>query len=216
MRIAVLNETSAGDRNAAIVQALAGVDATVINAGMKKGGEPPELNYLHTGLLAGLLLATGRVDFVVGGCGTGQGFLNSALQYPGVGCGLIETPLDAWLFSLINAGNCVSLALNKGWGWAGDVNLRFVFEKLFGPDRGKGYPEHRQKPQAEARLALQEVSRATHLPLAAILAGLPVRVVQPALDFPGIRELLDPGAIADPGVREFLVAYYRKAPGGPA
>jgi ribose 5-phosphate isomerase RpiB len=216
MRIAVLNETSAGDKNAAILAALTEVEATVINAGMKKGGEPPELNYLHTGLLAGLLLATGRVDFVVGGCGTGQGFLNSVMQYPGVGCGLIESPLDAWLFSLINAGNCVSLALNKGWGWAGEMNLRFVFEKLFGPDRGKGYPEHRQKPQAEARLVLAEVSRAAHRPFAEILAGLPMRVLEPALDYPGIREILDPGAIADAGLREFLGAYYRKTPRGSA
>jgi len=194
MRIAVLNETSAGDKNAAILAALAGVDATVVNAGMKKGGEPPELNYLHTGFL---------------GCGTGQGFLNSVMQYPGVSCGLIASPLDAWLFSLINAGNCVSLALNKGWGWAGEMNLRFVFEKLFVPDRGKGYPEHRQKPQAEARLTLAEVSRATHRPFADILAGLPKSVLGPALDYPGIREILGPGTVADAGVREFLGAYYR-------
>lgn len=208
MRIAVLNETSAADKNAAIIQALAGLDATVINAGMKKGGEPPELTYLHTGFLAGLLLATGRADFVVGGCGTGQGFLNSAMQYPGVICGLIESPLDARLFSLINAGNCVSLALNKGWGWAGELNLRFVFEKLFGPERGTGYPEHRRKPQEESRRVLEEVSRATHRPFAEILAGLPKIVLGPALEYPGIRAILEPATIADAGVREFLGAFY--------
>ncbi len=42
------------------------------------------------------------------------------MQYPGVSCGLIADPLDAWLFSMINAGNCISLALNKGYGWAGE------------------------------------------------------------------------------------------------
>lgn len=209
MRIAVLNETSAADKNAAIIQALSAIDAAVINAGMRKSGEPPELTYLHTGFLAALLLATGRADFVVGGCGTGQGFLNSVMQYPGVGCGLVASPLDAWLFSLINAGNCVSLALNKGWGWAGEVDLRFVFEKLFGPDRGKGYPEHRRQSQAESRLVLEDVSRATHRPFAEILAGLPERVLRPALDYPGIRQILAPDTIADPGVRAFLGAYYR-------
>ena len=110
MRIAVINETSAADRNADILAALDGRGHTVINAGMVKTGAKPELTYIHTGLLAALLLNTGRADFVVGGCGTGQGFLNAAMQYPGVFCGHILTSLDAWLFAQINGGNCISLA----------------------------------------------------------------------------------------------------------
>ena len=98
MKIIVLNETSAADRNADIQAALAGRGHTVINAGMTQGGVQPELTYIHTGLLTALFLNTGAADFVVGGCGTGQGYLNAAMQYPGVFCGHILTPLDAWLF----------------------------------------------------------------------------------------------------------------------
>ncbi len=74
--------------------------------------------------MSALLLNLKAVDFVVGGCGTGLGYLNAVMQYPGVFCGHLLTPLDAFLFARINAGNCVSLALNQGYGWAGDVNLR--------------------------------------------------------------------------------------------
>src|SRR5208337_4343486 len=116
MRIAVINETSAADRNADILHALEGRGHEIVNCGMRKGGEEPELSYIHTGLIAALVLAMGKVDFVVGGCGTGQGFLNAVLAYPGVSCGHILTPLDAWLFARINDGNCVSLALNQGYG----------------------------------------------------------------------------------------------------
>lgn len=93
MKIAVINETSATDRNKDILAALEGRGHTIINAGMTKTGARPELTYIHTGLLAGILLNFERVDIVVGGCGTGQGFLNSAMQYPHVFCGLIQSPL---------------------------------------------------------------------------------------------------------------------------
>ena len=53
------------------------------------------------------------------------------MQYPGVFCGHIMTPLDAWLFRQINGGNCISLALNQGYGWAADVNLKFIFDRFF-------------------------------------------------------------------------------------
>ena len=85
MRIAVINEVSARAKNADILAALAEHgDLSVDNAGMSANGDEPELTYLQTGLMAALLLNSGACDFVVGGCGTGQGFLNSVLQYPGV------------------------------------------------------------------------------------------------------------------------------------
>ena len=123
MRIAVVNETSAVDKHPAIMSALEGRGLDVVNAGMAAKGEDPELQYIQTGLISALLLAAERVDMVIGGCGTGQGYMNSVMQYPGVACGHLLTPLDAFLFARINAGNVVSLALNQGWGWAGEVNL---------------------------------------------------------------------------------------------
>jgi len=198
MRIAVINETSAADKNKDILAALEGRGHEIINAGMTKTGAPPELTYIHTGLLSALLLNLKRVDLVVGGCGTGQGFLNSAMQYPGVFCGLIQQPLDAWLFGQINGGNCLSLALNFGYGWAGDINLQFIFDRLFELDEfGKGYPPHRQESQQQSRRTLQGVSVASHKTMGEIVTGLDDAVIQPVLAYPGVAELLDVESIQD-------------------
>lgn len=207
MRIAVINETSAADRNAEILAALDGFGHSIINVGMQKSGEKPELTYIHTGLLAALMLNTGAADLVVGGCGTGQGFLNSAMQYPGVFCGLITGPLDAWLFTQINGGNCISLPLNQGYGWAADVNLRFIFERLFSVERGGGYPPHRRESQAESRDLLTEVNHQAHRPLGEILATLPDAVIRPALSYPGVIELVRAQNIEDEGLRKFILEW---------
>jgi ribose 5-phosphate isomerase RpiB len=197
MRIAVVNEVSAVDKNNDIIEALSGRSHLVLNAGMQNKSDKPELLYTHTGFISALLLNAGEADFVVGGCGTGQGFLNSAMQYPGVVCGLILGPLDAWLFAQINAGNCLSLALNQGYGWAGNVNLRFIFDRLFSVERGAGYPAHRKEPQREGRQALELVSLAAHKPFAEIVTALPAAVAGPSLRFLRDRVGLDLAAIAD-------------------
>ncbi len=197
MRIALLNETSAADRNADIVAALAGRGFEVLNCGMKKNGESPELTYIHTGFLAALLVELKRVDLVVGGCGTGQGFLLSAMQYPGIYCGHILTPLDAFLFARINGGNCVSLALNQGYGWAANVNLSLIFDSLFSQESGSGYPEARKVSQAQSRTNLMRVSAAAHMGFADIVEALPEEIVRESLSYPGIRELIAAVPIED-------------------
>jgi ribose 5-phosphate isomerase RpiB len=199
MRIAIINETSAADRNADIVAALDGRGFELVNCGMKKGGAQPELTYIHTGFLAALLLELGRVDFVVGGCGTGQGFLLSAMQYPRVVCGHLLTSLDAWLFARINGGNCVSLALNQGYGWASDVNLRLLFDALFSDERGSGYPEARKASQAESRATLKAISAVAHKDFADIVRGLPAEMTARALSYPGVREVVlsSPDAVSE-------------------
>lgn len=179
MRIAVVSEVSARDKNKFILGALQGVGAEVHNIGMTNDGIEPELTYIHTGLMAALALGTGAADFTVGGCGTGQGFLLSVMQYPGVYCGLITEPLDAWLFSQINGGNCVSLALNKGFGWAGDISLKYIFEKLFSGEPGKGYPSHRSESQRESRLTLSKINGLTHSDFASIVRALDKDIVNP-------------------------------------
>ena len=131
MKIAVINEVSASLRNEDIMKALhKTTDAEILNVGMKTPEQMPSLTYIHTSYMAAILLNTGSCDFVVGGCGTGQGFLNGVLQFPGIVCGLIVEPLDGWLFSQINGGNCVSLPLNKGYGWAANVNLEYTLRSF--------------------------------------------------------------------------------------
>jgi ribose 5-phosphate isomerase RpiB len=197
MRIAVVNEISTADRNADVVAALEGRGHEVINAGMKRSAEPPELTVIHTGFLSALLLGTGRADFIVGGCGTGHGYEISVNQYPGVFSARILTPLDAWLFTQINGGNIVSLALNLGYGWAADVNIRMVFDALFSVESGAGYPPHRRTTQQESRRLLVGISDKTHQPWAEIVRALPDRVVAPVVTYPGVWELLDPDTLED-------------------
>jgi ribose 5-phosphate isomerase RpiB len=191
MRIAVISEISAADRNGEILMALGGLEHEVINAGMKKSSEGPELSYIHTGFMAAVLLNAKAVDYVIGGCGTGQGFLISVMQYPGVTCGHILNPLDAWLFTQINGGNCISLALNQGYGWAGDINLSFIFEKLFGAQSGLGYPAHRREAQKSSRLLIHDLNIITHQDMEAIIKRLPGEVIQPVVNYPGFLEVLE-------------------------
>lgn len=197
MKIAVINETSAADKNKDIIAAIEGRGHEIINAGMKQSGTKPELTYIHTGFMAALLLNAKHVDMVVGGCGTGQGFLNAVMQYPNVVCGHIITPLDAWLFTQINGGNCISLMLNQGYGWASEQNLKFIFDALFSVESGSGYPEHRKESQKESRQLLTLISYITHKSMAQIVRVLPDEVIQPALHYPGFLDILDVKTIED-------------------
>ena len=206
MIIAIVNETSAGDRNADLMAALDGRGHRLINAGMERGGETPELTYIHTGLMAGLLLASGQVDLVVGGCGTGLGFMLSANQYPGVFCGLVATAPEAWLFAQINGGNCISLPLNYGYGWAADVNLRFIFDRYFSVESGIGYPSHRKESQRHSRETLAAVNTAVHRSWVEVVATLDDEVILPVLRYPRFVDRLSELLDAAPGAHELMSA----------
>jgi len=199
MRIAVINEVSACAKNGDVVAAIAGAlpRAEILNIGMTDPAGQPQLTYMHTGLISAVMLHAGWCDFAVGGCGTGQGYLGSVMQYPGVFCGLILEPLDAWLFSQINGGNCVSLALNKGYGWAGDINLKYIFDKLFCDPAGQGYPPARAESQAESRAALRALSARAHRPMEDVLADTPDALWAPILQHKPFMDIVAQNADSD-------------------
>jgi len=206
MKIAVINEISAAAKNADIISALDGRGHEVVNLGNTSAEDTLQLQYIHTGLMSALLLHLKAVDFIVGGCGTGLGYLNSVLQYPGVICGHILSPLDAWLFSRINDGNCVSLALNQGYGWAGEINLKMIFDELFTTERGTGFPAHRAEPQRNSRQLLAEISTVTHKSFPEILRALPVSVTQPVVNFPAFKPVLMKAVINDPDISKTIAS----------
>jgi hypothetical protein len=140
--------------------------------------------------MSAILLNSGIVDLVVGGCGTGIGYMNSVMQYPGIACGLIHSPLDAWLFAQINDGNCISLALNQGYGWASNINLRFIFDQYFGVEHGKGYPDHRREPQSVSRELLKTISTITHRSMVEIIDYLPHHVMDTVVKYPGFIDFV--------------------------
>lgn len=206
MRIAVVNEISTCSRNAAVVAALKETGCEVFNAGMTAPSETPELTYLQTGLISALLVHLELADLVIGGCGTGQGYLNSVLQYPGMTCALVNEPLDAWLARRINAPNCISLALNKGFGWAGEVNLQLLAEALLAPlpVSEQGYPPERAASQSKSRERLGAVSKATHHSMLQILRALDEEIVAPVYQCDAFYGQLD--RALDSELKEYLLS----------
>lgn len=208
MRIAVINEGSTRHRNQDVMKALEGMGHDVMNLGMKNIEGEPDLSYLETAFLSALMLNLNVVDFVVGGCGTGQGYLNAVLQFPGTACGLVMDPVEAFLYSQVNAGNCISLPLNKGYGGVGgDINVRYILEKLFNDTYGEGYPPHRKEIQVNARKKLQKLSLDAHKSMEEILKIMDPAVLQTSLSFPGIAEAIEmaPESELKEVVKEMLV-----------
>lgn len=152
MRIALINENSQAAKNSTILQALKQAAEpyghTVINYGMTSETDAP-LTYVQNGILASILLESKAADFVITGCGTGEGAMLACNAMPGVLCGHITTPLEAWLFMQVNAGNAVSLPFAEGYGWGGELNLQFIFEKLFDTPAGGAIPLTAPSPRRE-------------------------------------------------------------------
>ena len=163
MKIALMMENSQAAKNSAILHELNTVAIPlghkVYNVGMSDENDH-HLTYIHLGIMASLLLNSHSVDFVVAGCGTGQGALMSLNIHPGVVCGYCLDPSDAFLFNQINNGNALSLAFAKGYGWGAELNVRYIFEKAFSGERGQGYPIERAEPQKCNAAILNQVKSA--------------------------------------------------------
>ena len=175
MKIALINENSQASKNGVILESLKKVcdpkGYQVYNLGMTCETDK-NLTYVQNGLLASILLNDGCIDFVVTGCGTGEGAMLALNSFPKVTCGLIETPTDAYLFSQINAGNAISLPFAKGFGWGSEITLEYVFEKLFASDFGGGYPKERQEPEQRNKQILDKVKEITHQDIMTILKNI--------------------------------------------
>ena len=78
-------------------------------------------------------------------------------SFPGVLCGYIPTPADAWLFAQINNGNAVSLPLGEGYTWAGKDNLEQTIRKLFSEPFGQGYPKDEADRKLRDTALLKEI-----------------------------------------------------------
>lgn len=163
MNIALMMENSQAAKNAIVLEQLQAVAAqnkdTVFNVGMSDEHDH-HLTYIHLGIMASILLNAKAVDFVVTGCGTGQGAMMSLNIHPNVVCGYCLDPADAFLFAQINNGNALSLAFAKGFGWGAELNVRYMFEKAFTGRRGEGYPVERKEPQVRNAGILNQVKSA--------------------------------------------------------
>ena len=192
MKIALINENSQAAKNAMICETLKKVvelmGHEVFNYGMYAAEDEHQLTYVQNGILAAVLLNSEAADFVVTGCGTGEGAMLACNAFPKVLCGHIESPLDAYLFSQVNDGNCVALPFAENFGWGGELNLEYIFEKLFGTPGGGGYPKERVVPEQRNKKILDEVKTVTHTDLCDILPKLDRELCKGALSGERFRE----------------------------
>jgi ribose 5-phosphate isomerase RpiB len=165
MKIALIIENSQAAKSSIIHDALTSVAEEhgheVFHYGMYAPEDQASLTYVMNGLLAGILLNSGAADFVITGCGTGMGSMLACNSMPGVFCGLVIDPTDAFLFSQINDGNCMSMPYAKGFGWAAELNLQDCYRKIFENEGGAGYPKERAHLMAANRGKLKELKAAS-------------------------------------------------------
>jgi len=184
MKIALMMENSQAGKNAMVANELntvaGGLGHDVFNVGMTDENDH-HLTYIHLGIMASILLNSKAVDFVVTGCGTGQGAMMSSNLHPGVVCGYCLEPSDAFLFNQINNGNAIALAFAKGFGWAGELNVRYIFDKAFTGARGEGYPIERAEPQQKNASILNDVKSAVAKDVIASLKAIDQELVKTAV-----------------------------------
>ena len=108
MKIALINENSQAAKNALIEATLRKVvepmGHEVVNYGMYAADDAAQLTYVQNGILAAVLLNSGAADYVITGCGTGEGAMLALNSFPGVICGHVEDPVDAYTFAHVNDG----------------------------------------------------------------------------------------------------------------
>lgn len=185
MKIALINENSQAAKNELICETLKKVvepmGHEVFNYGMYGAEDANSLTYVQNGILAAILLNSGAADYVITGCGTGEGAMLACNSFPGVICGHVVDPSDAYMFAQINDGNAISLPFAKGFGWGAELNLQYIFEKLFEGESGQGYPKDRVIPEQRNKKILDEVRKVSLNDLVTTLKNIDQDLVKGAV-----------------------------------
>jgi ribose 5-phosphate isomerase RpiB len=207
MKIALITENSQAAKNGIIDDALTAVAEPlghqVFNYGMYSAEDSASLTYVMNGLLAGILLNSKAADFVVTGCGTGMGSMLACNAMPGVFCGLVIDPTDAFLFGQINDGNAIAMPYAKGFGWAAELNLQDVYRKLFEGERGLGYPKERAEIMRRNRGVLKELKAVTCHDMLTVLKTVDQDLLKAAVAGERFQEYFFANATDEP-IRDYV------------
>lgn len=207
MKIALINEDSQASKNGLIYKTLKEVadekGYTVYNYGMYGVEGETRRTYVMNGLLAGILLNSKAVDFVVTGCGTGMGAMLACNSFPGVTCGFAVDPTDSYLFSQINGGNAISLPFAKGFGWGAELNLKLLFQRLFAEEMGGGYPKERAVFEKENASILAGVKKVSYRPMIDVLKDMDPDFVKRAISSEKFAEYFYPNC-QDQEIADYL------------
>lgn len=192
MKIALINENSQAAKNGLICETLKKVvepmGHEIFNYGMYSAEDTNSLTYVQIGILSAILLNSGAADYVITGCGTGEGAMLACNSFPNVLCGHVVDPSDAFMFAQINDGNAIALPFAKGFGWGAELNLSYIFEKLFSGESGQGYPKERVIPEQRNKKILDEVKKVTHTDMISILKNLDQDLVKGAISGERFKE----------------------------
>lgn len=207
MKIALIMENSQAAKSALVESTLRKVvepmGHEVVNYGMYAADDAAQLTYVQNGILAAVLLNSGAADYVITGCGTGEGAMLALNSFPGVVCGHVEDPVDAYTFAHVNDGNAVALPFAKGFGWGAELRLQYIFEKLFGCESGGGYPRERVVPEQRNKKILDGVKEITHKDIMTILKTIDQDFLKTAISGEKFQEYFFPNCQV-PEIAEYL------------
>lgn len=209
MKIALIIENSQAAKSGIVHDALKAVAEPlghqVFHYGMYTPEDKAHLTYPMIGILAGILINSKAADFVVTGCGTGMGSNLACNAMPGVFCGLVIDPTDAFLFGQINDGNAISMPYAKGFGWAAELNLQDCYRKLFEYERGAGYPKERAAVMAKNRGILSELKKASCHDMLTVLKTIDQDLLKTAISGEKFEEYFFANS-QDDGISRYLKA----------
>lgn len=175
MKIALILAQEQAEKNALIFTALQ-------QAAAARGHTAENFGSCYTipqaAFLSAVLLAGGGADFIVTACETSIFSTMAFNAMPGVRCGPVATPLDAYMFTQINTGNAISLALHTMPAGNLPDSLSFLFEKLLEGDWGAAEPAENPAFVQKNRAALIAVKQNVHVSLSRMLDALDPAVLQ--------------------------------------
>ena len=182
MKIAIIQATSQINKNELLYSAVKkyASDSEIYNFGCSEK-DLCSYSYIDISLLIGLLLASKSVDFVVTGCSSGQGMMLACNNMPGVLCGYVPTPKDAYLFAQINNGNAISLPLGEDYTWNGADNLYKTIASVFSEPFGQGYPKSESERKLRDTAILKKIKSQSQIGFLDLLDKLDRELLQKIL-----------------------------------
>lgn len=182
MKIAIIQATSQINKNKLIYLAVKkyASESEIFNFGCTEE-DTCSYSYIDISLLIGLLLASKSVDFVVTGCSSGQGMMLACNNMPGVLCGYVPTPKDAYLFAQINNGNAIALPLGEDYTWNGEDNLDQTIANVFSEPFGQGYPKSESERKLRDTETLKKIRSQSQISFLELLDKLDNELLQKML-----------------------------------
>ena len=206
MKIGIIQASSQAGKNRLIFDTVKkyAAGSEIINFGCTED-EPDRYSYIEISVLAGMLLSSGAVDFIVTGCSSGQGMMLACNSFPGVLCGYAPTPMDAYLFAQINNGNAVSLPLGEDYTWTGSENFDATLAALFSEPFGQGWPKGESARKLRDTQLLKDIRRSSQVSASDLLKTLDPALIQSVLRKQNVIEyILENG---NKEIKQFIMNY---------